>query len=141
MNTEPPEPRWPHFFLRRADQAVVATVLLFCLCALAGHWFANGGHRGKLLEVERLQPGTVPYVVDLNQADWVEFTVLPGIGETLAKRIVEFRETQGPFREIEDISRVNGIGPRTLERLRPYLRPLNDFDATAGNPQPKSPEL
>ena len=131
MISEPQKTSWPQFVLRRADQAVVAVVVACSLIASAAHWIAQGGHRGQLLEVERLQPGTIPYVVDLNQADWVEFTVLPGVGETLAKRIVESRKQQGPFREIEDLSRVNGIGPRTVERLRPYLRPLSDFDATA----------
>jgi len=44
---------------------------------------------------------------------------LPGIGPVLARRIVEGR----PYARVEDLLKVKGIGPATLERLRPYLRP------------------
>ena len=131
MQHNDPELRWPHFFLRRADQAVAVGLVFVCLAALMAHWCYHGGHQGQMLEVERLLPGTIPFLVDLNQADWPELTVLPGVGETLAKRIVASRENQGPFREIGDLTRVNGIGPRTLERLRPYLRPVADLETTA----------
>jgi competence protein ComEA len=52
--------------------------------------------------------------------------LLPGIGETLARRIVASRETDGPFRNHTDVLRVQGIGPRTLERIRPYFSPLEE---------------
>ena len=53
-----------------------------------------------------------------------ELAELPGVGETLARRIVEVRRERGPFADHEDLRRVRGIGPRTLERLRPYLLPM-----------------
>lgn len=126
--TERPQPSaWPRFTLRSADQAAAAGIVLCCLLALLANWWWRGGS-GAMLEVERLQPGTIPYVVDLNQADWPEFIVLPGMGETLAKRIVESREKVGPYRSIHDLERIDGIGPRTLERLRPYLKPIAEIE-------------
>lgn len=56
--------------------------------------------------------------VDLNRASAKELTALPGIGPTLAERIVRDREARGPFRSVEDLARVRGIGPRTVDRLR-----------------------
>ena len=56
---------------------------------------------------------------------------MPGIGETLGKRIVESRESDGPFRDHEDVKRVRGIGPKTLERIRPYFTPVPEADAMA----------
>lgn len=52
-------------------------------------------------------------------ADWER---LPGIGPALAARIVADRAARGAFGNPEGLLRVRGIGPRTLERLRPYLR-------------------
>ena len=49
---------------------------------------------------------------------------MPGIGKTLARRIVASRKTHGPFLDHEELQRVHGIGPRTLDRVRPYLRPM-----------------
>ena len=51
---------------------------------------------------------------------------LPGIGPTLAKRIVESRQAAGPFADQDDLRRVRGIGPKTMEQIRPYLRPMPD---------------
>lgn len=60
--------------------------------------------------------------VDLNRASEVELDALPGIGPTLASRIVASRRDAGPFRSVEELERVAGIGPALLERLTPLLR-------------------
>jgi competence protein ComEA len=128
---DPAEPRWPRLWLRRADQAAVAGIVVVALTAMIGHWLYHGGRQGQMIEVDRVEPGSIAYTVDLNVADWPELTVLPGVGETLAKRIIAERAENGPFRDFNDLRRVRGIGPRTLERLTPYLRPLPEFEATA----------
>lgn len=60
--------------------------------------------------------------LSLNLATAEELERLPGIGPVLARRIVEDRGRNGQYRRVEDLLRVKGIGPRTLERLRPHLR-------------------
>jgi len=56
--------------------------------------------------------------ININTASAAEIELLPGIGPALAQRIVEFRESRGPFRSLNDLERVSGIGPRLIERLR-----------------------
>ena len=63
---------------------------------------------------------------------WPELSQLPGIGETLARRIVESRVDDGPFVDHSDLTRVRGIGPRTLARIAPYLLPMPEGGAVAG---------
>lgn len=63
-----------------------------------------------------------PALVDVNRATARELEALPGIGPALAGRIVASREEEGPFRTVEDLQRVRGIGPATVERLRPLAR-------------------
>lgn len=60
--------------------------------------------------------------VDVNRASAEELQRLPRVGPVLADRIVEFRRERGPFRLAEDLLAVPGIGPATLERLRPLIR-------------------
>jgi len=61
---------------------------------------------------------------------------MPGVGEQLAKRIVAERLENGAFRDWDDLRRVRGIGPRTLEGMKPFLRPMADLEATAGGGWP-----
>lgn len=60
-------------------------------------------------------------LLDLNRADTLALQALPGVGPALARRIVAARR-DAPFRTVEDLGRVKGIGPATLERLRPHVR-------------------
>lgn len=59
--------------------------------------------------------------VNINTADLALLDTLPGIGPTTAQRIIDFREANGPFRQVDDLLKVAGIGPVTLERLRPLI--------------------
>jgi competence protein ComEA len=62
-----------------------------------------------------------PARLDPNTASSQALQRLPGIGPALAGRIIEHRELQGPFRSPRDLLAVKGIGPKTFERLEPYL--------------------
>jgi competence protein ComEA len=125
MAHEPRENRHlPHWLLRRGDQVAVAGLVLVGLATLAAWYTVQGGWQGRLIEREQAAPQSVQLQVDLNAAQWPELTQLPGIGETLARRIVETRQQEGPFSAPEDLRRVRGIGRKTLERIRPYLAPL-----------------
>lgn len=129
--TPNPGPK-PPLWLRRADQAAVGGLVLVAILALAGYWLTQGGPQGRLIEIDRADPLQARFAVDLNQADWPELTQLPGIGETLARRIVELRAQRGRFASHEDLLRVKGIGRKTLDRLRPHLLPLADEHSVAG---------
>jgi competence protein ComEA len=59
--------------------------------------------------------------IDVNHADAAELRKLPGVGPVMASRIITERE-KSPFRNAEDLRRVSGIGVKTLEKLRPYVR-------------------
>ncbi|HEV8121440.1 MAG TPA: helix-hairpin-helix domain-containing protein [Candidatus Polarisedimenticolia bacterium] len=56
--------------------------------------------------------------VNINSASADQLTALPGIGPSYAQRIVEYREKNGPFKRVEDILNVRGIGEKTFERIR-----------------------
>lgn len=59
--------------------------------------------------------------IDLNAATTDELVQIKGIGEKYAQRIIEYREKNGPFRQIEDIMKVKGIGPKTFESIKESL--------------------
>lgn len=59
--------------------------------------------------------------VDLNQASASELQKLPGVGEKVAQRILEYREANGPFRAPEELMNVRGIGEKTYMNLEAYV--------------------
>src|SRR5262245_23717923 len=59
--------------------------------------------------------------VDINKATAADLTKVPGIGPSLAKRIVDFRDKNGAFTKVEDLVKVQGIGEKSLQRFAPYL--------------------
>ena len=120
-------PRWPTL-LRWSDQVCCVGLIAVALGWLAASWVYQGGLRGRFIDIERAEPRPLSFKLDINRADWPEWSVLPGIGETLAKRIVGSRRDQGPFRSHDDLLRVPGIGPRTLARIRPFLSGVDDPD-------------
>lgn len=59
--------------------------------------------------------------VNINTADAATLETLPGIGPTLAQRILDFRQTSGPFERIEDVMEVSGIGPGIFDQIRDLI--------------------
>lgn len=76
---------------------------------------------GLALRAERSRAALAPMAVDPNDAARADWDRLPGIGPRLAEAIVGHRTRRGPFRGPADLLAVRGVGPRTLERLAPYL--------------------
>lgn len=60
--------------------------------------------------------------IDINIADASELSQLPGIGEVLAKRIVDYREKNGPFKNVQELLNVSGIGESKLNDMIDYIR-------------------
>ncbi len=60
-------------------------------------------------------------VVNVNTASVEELQLLPGVGESRARAIVDARQARGGFHRIDELVEVKGIGDKLLERLRPFL--------------------
>lgn len=60
--------------------------------------------------------------VNINTANEGEFQTLPGIGPSKARTIIEFREQNGPFKDIEDLKLISGIGEKSFEKLQNQIK-------------------
>ncbi len=69
----------------------------------------------------RAKPAATAVVVNLNTASASDFEALPGIGPKTAARIIEYRQKNGPFKKIEELMNVPGIGEKNFLKLKPQL--------------------
>ena len=67
------------------------------------------------------RPARPAAIVNLNTASAAELEQLPGIGARTAARIVEYRKTKGPFKKIEELMNVQGVGEKSFLKLRAQL--------------------
>ncbi|MDX1944784.1 MAG: helix-hairpin-helix domain-containing protein [Pirellulaceae bacterium] len=125
-------PRWPRLSLRLVDQGAAAGLLVAALLAIGVYWVWQGRLRTRVIDIDRAPSVAIDFKIDINAADWPELCLMPGVGEQLARRIVEHRAEHGPFRDLKDLRKVRGIGPKTFDGMVPYLSPLADLEATAG---------
>jgi|GEM_PF-1974866 len=111
---------------------LIAIVILFAAWQSVGAWRADARN------------ATLIAGVDPNTAGWAELALLPGLGESVAKRIVAYREARRGqlaagvpvFQKPADLLPVNGIGERMLEKIEGSLRfsngPSLEFDSPTG---------
>lgn len=127
-------------------------LLLFLTgAALVGLFLLSGASRpaeisGAAVSTRRQAPEQVtpevlppeePEPLDINTANLEELETLTGIGPVLAQRIIDWREENGPFRTVEDLLEVKGIGPATLEKFRDQV--TVGAGAEAGNENTEDP--
>lgn len=71
--------------------------------------------------VQEARPAASAQSVNLNTATVAQLEALPGIGPSMAQRIVSYREKNGAFKKLEDLMNIQGIGEKSFLKLRPLL--------------------
>jgi comEA protein len=75
----------------------------------------------KVKSVSSTQKKSTTGIININTASETELVALPGIGPSKARAIAEYRQSQGSFKSIDDLQKVKGIGPATLDKLRAHV--------------------
>ena len=86
------------------------------------HWVGCAADPGAARALSGLEARLAGVTVDLQTATAEDLATIPGLTPRLAAAVVADRERRGPFRSLEDLERVRGIGPARLARALPHLR-------------------
>ena len=107
--------------IRLEYSPLARTPTQWTLASIAAAWMLSMLLAGGLSRVEpdasKITESTTLLRIDLNTADVRELTLLPRVGPVLARRIVSNREQLGHFGSVEDLARVQGVGPKTIQGL------------------------
>ena len=112
-STESFQPALLHPIVQAAIRSVALAVIFLLLT----------GAYLTLLGQSNLPPAQAPpplMQLDINQAELQDWMLMPGIGRVTAQKIIADREANGPFTGLDNLQRVPGIGPKTIEQLSPY---------------------
>ncbi|MFQ5411172.1 MAG: ComEA family DNA-binding protein [Phycisphaerae bacterium] len=132
---EYPQSRKPVELHPHQRDGLILVSVLFAI--VLGAAFTYSIHTDTQGRIPRDNRRTAAFGIDPNTAEWFEFALLPGIGETLSRRIVSAREDASAGMEAGrpvfalpgDLMRVRGIGGKTIQRISPFLRFPTQRDA------------
>ena len=97
------------------SRALCVLLVAVCLCAVSTDASAQS-------KASSGKAAAAPVsVVNLNTATASQIATLPGIGETAAQRIIEYREKNGGFKKVEELMNVKGIGEKSFLKLKPLV--------------------
>ena len=104
--------------LRRGLVCAAASAILVSAGA-ASLASAAPAHRAAPAKAATSETDSAP--VDINAADSEKLATLPGIGPSIAQRIVDYRKEHGPFKSVDELVNVRGVGEKLLAKLRDHV--------------------
>ncbi len=103
-----------------ATERLLALLVLSGLIAILS-WYGCRGQGHQVVDVDDVSSHVVPYRVQFSTATWQDLAQIPGIGEVLARRIVDARNRGCQLETLDDLRAVHGIGPQKLIELGNYI--------------------
>lgn len=102
-------------------RSALSLVLFWCvLCAVPSAALAQGAQSKGAAHSTTAKPASTA-IVNLNTASVTDLEGLPGIGAKTAARIVEYRQKNGPFKKVEELMNVRGVGEKNFVKLKPQI--------------------
>jgi len=98
-------------FSKQSIVALAVSILFFCIVSA---WAADDTPDNKLITPDKK-------LIDINSASIEQLCEIPGVGKTIAQRIVKYREANGPFKTTADIQKVKGIGSKKFEKIKDLI--------------------
>lgn len=114
-------PQFPLLTFAICFSAFLLVYLLSNINQCTTQLFPNEEHIRQTIGVASSTDGFYNNQIDINAASADLLSMLPGVGKTIAERIVSYRQTNGLFKSIQDLEEVPGLGEKTIETIAKYI--------------------
>jgi len=115
------------FHLTSQERKTVVFVLSLLILGIGLDFYKKKTNRVNLVNFEALEEKLFDQV-NINKASKSELTTIPGIGEKLAHSIIEYRNSNGNFKNMDDIKKIKGIKDKKLEQIKKYISLGNNLN-------------
>lgn len=121
---------------------LVSTLVIVILILIANNLLQTSQRKRELQEKKEIVEKKTEEVrkVNINKADIETLVKLPGIGPIKAKAIIDYREKIGEFKSLDEITKVKGIGKKTMAKIEPYLEIEGDSAEVKSSPSSEGEE-
>ena len=109
------------FNLTSQERKTIIFILSILILGIGLDFLKKKTSAYNLIEYETLKEQLFKKV-DINRASFFELITIPGLGENSARAIIDYRKSQGGFKDIEELKQIKGIKDKKLEQLRKYIK-------------------
>lgn len=110
--------------MKKACILFILVTLVFFVCLTGVFIYRLQPYGGAYLSISDIlqnHPGVYPQKININSATAEQLQTLPGIGPSIAEEIVAYRQEKGPFRSVNELEQVRGIGKEEINAIIPYV--------------------
>jgi competence protein ComEA len=132
-------PPTPPPAVRRSVLSAQAALAAFLVCVIGLLAYRTYSPRLTARPTDEVPISTAARPIDLNTAERVELLQLPGVGPNLADAILSHRTANGRFDAVDDLNAVPGVGAKTLDKLRPFVRVTDTVETLSRKPRVDPP--
>ncbi len=100
---------------------VISSLFVICLILFLGSTIVSSQGKEEIMDAEMVEKNEMIEKVNINTADMEQLMQLPGVGEGTAKKIIDYRKSNGQFKTLDQLKLIPGIGEKKYKKMEDML--------------------